>query len=161
MTRLLLRAAADTERLGRAVALTVPWRTPQPLTVFLRGELGTGKTTLARGLLRALGVKEPVRSPTYALVENYVLEPGLVIHVDLYRLRGAAELDGLGLRDDYRAGVLLLIEWPERASTALPVPELIFLLTPEGEARSCELLAGSAVGAHWLRQLMQEFSSEI
>ena len=63
----------DTERLGAALARTVPWQAPQALTVFLQGELGAGKTTLVRGLLRAMGVQGSVRSPSYTLLESYEL----------------------------------------------------------------------------------------
>jgi tRNA threonylcarbamoyladenosine biosynthesis protein TsaE len=120
---------------------------PEPgLHLHLRGELGAGKTTLARGLLRGLGVRGPVKSPTYTLVEPY---PGAVLpvyHFDLYRLGCAEELELLGARDYFRPGVLCLFEWPERGADWLPAPSLELLLTHRGPARGLELQARDPVG---------------
>ena len=92
--------------------------------VFLRGELGAGKTTLVRGFLRELGIGGTIRSPTYTLVEEYRAGGTDVRHYDLYRLGGPAELEYLGLRDHLLAGALCFFEWPERGAGALPEPVL-------------------------------------
>ncbi len=92
--------------------------------IALSGELGAGKTTFVRGLLRALGHGGAVRSPTYTLVEPYEVAGQRVLHLDLYRLAGAADLTALGLRDELDGSTLLLVEWPERAEGALPEPAL-------------------------------------
>lgn len=95
---------------------------------FLNGQLGAGKTTLVRGLLRALGVEGAVRSPTYTLIEPYEVgdgpRPKRVFHLDLYRLADPEELDYLGWREALGDGGLLLIEWPERGAGVLPPPDL-------------------------------------
>jgi tRNA threonylcarbamoyladenosine biosynthesis protein TsaE len=91
--------------------------------VFLHGHLGAGKTTFVRGLLRGLGYHGLVRSPTYTLIESYSFAEWQVIHIDLYRLSALEELEYLGWRDLLDAGCLLLIEWPERAESLLPVPD--------------------------------------
>ena len=101
---------------GRALAERLRGRSG---LVFLRGDLGAGKTTLVRGLLRGLGHHGPVRSPTYTLVEPYDLPGGQVLHVDLYRLSGADELEALGYRESRGTSRLTMVEWPERAPGAL------------------------------------------
>jgi len=145
-----LAAAAQTEQLGAALALSCPWSNTDARCIFLHGPLGAGKTTVVRGLLRALGEHGAIHSPTYGLIESYALARGEVVHVDLYRLQGAADAEGLGLRDSCHGGVLLLIEWPERAPAALPLPDLSLTLAPEELGRRCELAAGSPVGERWL-----------
>lgn len=92
--------------------------------VFLTGELGAGKTTLVRGLLRGLGHQGPVRSPTYTLVESFELPQALVHHLDLYRIADAEELEYLGIRDLLDGASLVLVEWPERGAGVLPAPDL-------------------------------------
>ncbi len=97
---------------------------PAQCVLYLDGDLGTGKTTLARGILRGLGHRGPARSPTYTLLESY--EPGgrRVHHLDLYRLADPGELDYLGLRDLLADPALWLIEWPDRGAGSLPAPDL-------------------------------------
>ena len=94
--------------------------------VELRGELGAGKSTFARGALRALGVAGPIKSPSYTLLETYELPGVHAVHLDLYRLKDPEELEHLGLADYHRPGFLWLIEWPERGAGRLPVPDLRF-----------------------------------
>ena len=109
--------------------------------IYLRGDLGAGKTTLVRGLLRALGHRGPVRSPTYTLIEPYEeLEPP-VHHLDLYRLGDPEELDYLGLRDLLGGESLLLVEWPERGADALPSPDLEVRIEQVPAGRRIELAA--------------------
>ncbi|MBB3190880.1 tRNA (adenosine(37)-N6)-threonylcarbamoyltransferase complex ATPase subunit type 1 TsaE [Halomonas cerina] len=108
------------ERLGRALA--------GHGRVHLTGELGTGKTTLTRGILRAYGYRGAVKSPTYTLVEPYTLEGGLVHHFDLYRLGDPEELEFIGGRDLLADEALCVIEWPERGEGWLPVPDLVVTL---------------------------------
>ena len=105
-----------------------------PVLVHLRGPLGSGKTTLVRGILRALGHRGPVRSPTYTLIEPYTAGAVEIYHCDLYRLAAAEELDYLGIRDCFRDGAWCLIEWPERGRGLLPAPDLDldFAFHPEG-----------------------------
>ena len=121
--------------------------------LHLVGELGAGKTTCARSLLQALGVSVPVRSPTYTLVDTYELDPLLCVHVDLYRLQSASEVDELGLRDLATPGSLLLIEWPEKGGAAVPAADLEIRLDYLGEARQAHVTACSSVGHAWLREL--------
>ena len=93
-------------------------------TVYLTGELGTGKTTLVRGFLRASGVTGSIRSPTFTLVEEYRIGAMTVGHYDLYRLSEPEELEFLGLRDHLAADSLCFFEWPERGVGVLPAPDV-------------------------------------
>jgi tRNA threonylcarbamoyl adenosine modification protein YjeE len=145
----VLPDATATERLGEALALSCTWDERQARVLFLSGELGAGKTTLAAALLRVLGVTEAVRSPSYALVEVYPTPAGQAVHIDLYRLQGYAELEQLGLRDYLNARTLLLIEWPERGAGSLPCPDLhVHLQTVP--VRVAIIQALTDAGARWL-----------
>ncbi|TQM12802.1 tRNA threonylcarbamoyladenosine biosynthesis protein TsaE [Pseudoxanthomonas sp. 3HH-4] len=146
---ILLADSDATEALGQALART----RPQTAVVHLQGDLGAGKSTLARALLRALGVTGAIRSPTYTLVERYPLESGEAWHLDLYRIGDAGELEFLGL--DEGAAVLWLVEWPERGIAALPQADLKVLLDVEGEGRSARLVASSEAGEQWLFRLAE------
>jgi tRNA threonylcarbamoyladenosine biosynthesis protein TsaE len=120
--------------------------------VHLRGDLGAGKSTFARALLRALGVRGAIRSPTYTLVERYPLDDGGdALHLDLYRIGDPGELEFLGL--DAGEGTLWLVEWPERGGSALPPADIDVLLALEGDGRSFDAVAGSPVGDEWLSRL--------
>jgi tRNA threonylcarbamoyladenosine biosynthesis protein TsaE len=148
--RQLLADAQATESLGARLARVVT-----PGILYLNGELGAGKTTLARGLLRGLGHTDKVRSPTYTLVEPYALESCRVYHLDLYRLADPEELEWLGLRDMLADAALLLVEWPERGSGCLPPADLTIDLGFSGDGREASLVAATPVGRHWLDQLAE------
>ncbi|MFT3762010.1 MAG: tRNA (adenosine(37)-N6)-threonylcarbamoyltransferase complex ATPase subunit type 1 TsaE [Pseudoxanthomonas sp.] len=145
--RIELADVEATERLGRALAET----RPDSAAVFLQGDLGAGKSTLARALLRALGVQGAIRSPTYTLVERYPVAGGEAWHLDLYRLADAGELDFLGL--DEAVATLWLVEWPEKGGHGLPAPDLRIALAVQGQGRSAELEALSPAGRDWLARL--------
>jgi tRNA threonylcarbamoyladenosine biosynthesis protein TsaE len=122
----LTHSGEETETLGASLLGTAPAHDAPCRVIELRGELGTGKSTFARGVLRALGVSGPIKSPTYTLLETYELPAVRALHLDLYRLNDPDELEHLGLVDFYRPGYLWLVEWPERASGRLPAPDLCF-----------------------------------
>ena len=145
-------SAEETEELGRALASARP-DSDALAVLYLTGELGAGKTTFARGFLDALGVTGAVRSPTYTLLEFHELEGLTVLHVDLYRMRDAAELESLGLRDWARPGCLWLIEWPERGGDRVPAPDLTLTFAVGLEAHDIDVRAHSAQGNAWLGRL--------
>ncbi len=139
-----------------ALALRMAHTLPQRAVVFLRGELGAGKSSLARALLRSLGVQGAIKSPTYTLIERYALADGDAAHLDLYRIAQAGELEFLGLQDLAPDLRLWLVEWPERGDGALPAPDLVVELKVEGEGRRARLDAVSPVGRAWLETLVEQ-----
>ena len=150
--RLVLGSAEQTEAFGGRLALLRPEGNPLSV-LYLLGDLGTGKTTLARGFLRACGVHGIVRSPTYTLLEVYAT-PGLsVLHLDLYRLSDPAELENLGLREWARNGSAWLIEWPQRGAGRLPPADLLLTLTAGPASHQIEVEARSTLGQSWLARL--------
>jgi tRNA threonylcarbamoyladenosine biosynthesis protein TsaE len=147
--RELLPDISATESLGERLAKTMR----SGAVVFLRGDLGSGKSSLARAVLRSLGVAGPIKSPTYSLVERYALEEGEAVHMDLYRIAESAELEFLGLDDVAGQVRLWLIEWPERGDSALPAPDLEIVLTVFGAGRTAELHGVTDGGRAWLAEL--------
>ena len=145
--------ADGTARLGGAIARSCPWEAPGPRLLFLSGELGAGKTTLAAAVLGALGLEETVRSPSYALLESYELPAGSALHLDCFRLADPRELEQLGLRDYYRQRVLWVVEWPERGGSMLPAPDLAVMLKVEKGGRDALVKPRGDAGVRWLRQL--------
>lgn len=151
MIRCRLANAGHTDRLGDALALS----RPSTGVVYLHGDLGAGKSSLARATLRALGVEGAIRSPTYTLVERYPLATGgEAWHLDLYRIGDPGELEYLGL--DGEEPVLWLVEWPERGVGSLPPPDLRIDLAIDGGGRTAELNALTACGEAWLGRLEVE-----
>jgi tRNA threonylcarbamoyl adenosine modification protein YjeE len=146
---MLLSDEAATEALGHALAQALPQQRAAPLVLYLAGELGAGKTTLARGLLRALGVTGTIRSPSFTLVEPYETPTVSVLHADLYRLRSAAEVAELGL-GELDSHSLLLVEWPERGDGCLAPPDLIVHLSHAQAGRTARMEARTAAGRRWL-----------
>jgi len=121
--------------------------------VYLRGELGTGKTTFARAIIQQMGHVDSVTSPTFTLIETYDLNEVLVAHLDLYRIESEAEMEGVGLRDYLDGDWICLIEWPDRAPGMLPDPDLTIDLAYEGKGRSAVLVVTERLAdrADWLK----------
>lgn len=159
--------ADATDALGRALAASflggpgalargdaaVGGERPPGAVLHLRGDLGAGKTTCARSLLRALGVTGTIRSPTYTLVETYEAGALTCVHADLYRVTGEALADELALRELPASGVLVMIEWPEQGANAVPAPDLTLWLDYAPVGRRARLLAASERGGAWLTRL--------
>ena len=124
--------------------------------IYLQGELGAGKTTLVRGVLKGLGYEGHVRSPTYTLVEGYELTGRMLYHLDLYRIRGLMELEYLGIRDLDDPELWVFVEWPERGAGGLPSPDLILRLAVQEPGRTVLVDAaserGSSLAAAWRAQ---------
>lgn len=120
---------------------------PSGCLVFLRGNLGAGKTAFVRGCLRAAGHLGAVKSPTFTLVEEYSLQGRTIYHFDLYRLADPEELEWMGIRDYLRPDALCFIEWPEKGEgMLLPVADVEVSINIEGTTRNLEFKACSAAG---------------
>jgi len=170
--------AEETEQIGAWLAAARPAGDALKVA-YLTGDLGAGKTTLARGFLREAGVKGAVKSPTYTLVETYragadaavgspdagggadarasalgaraaSAAPATFVHLDLYRLIEPSELENLGLRDWAVPGHVWLVEWPERGAGHLPPADLVVTLAGGEPAHVIEIEAESVLGEEWL-----------
>lgn len=129
--------------------------------IALHGDLGAGKTTLVRGLIRSLGYTGIVTSPTYTLMEPYALAERTVFHLDLYRLAEAEELAMLGLRDIDLDRDLLLVEWPEQGAPLLPAIDLTLWLAdaPSAQGRVLRAEPASDQGRGWWQALQQQWAA--
>ena len=149
-----------TARLGASLALAVGGEAAaiarQGLVVALAGDLGTGKTSVVRAMLRALGVAGPVRSPTFTLVEPYVVSSLDFYHFDFYRLADPQEFALAGFREMFGKATVCLIEWPEKAAGYLPSGDLRFSLRVEGIGRHATVAAVSELGTACLQRMAAE-----
>jgi len=164
-----LKDEAETERFGRLLALAT---SDLPVTagngelkpaatnggtIYLHGDLGAGKTTLARGLMRGYGYDGAVKSPTYTLVEPYEFSRYNIYHFDLYRLSIPDEVEFLGVSDYFESQNLCLIEWPENGGSELPKADLLISLVIENQGRRLSWQANSERGQEIAERLL-EFS---
>ncbi len=147
----MLSGEEETLDLGRRLARSLD---EYPFTIYLRGDLGAGKTTFVKGVLSGLGEEGPVRSPTYSLVQRYAPSGRRVNHFDLYRLGDPEELEFIGGREYFSTADLTLIEWPERGAGHLPPPDLDVKIeyVDAGRRRLC-MEARSEAGREVLRRL--------
>jgi tRNA threonylcarbamoyladenosine biosynthesis protein TsaE len=129
--------AAATEGCGARIAPLLAGG----MIVTLQGDLGAGKTTLVRGLLRACGVEGPIKSPTYALVEHYPVSSLYFYHFDFYRFMTPDDWDAAGFAEYFRDDAVCIVEWPERAGDRLPQADLALSLAYEANERGRELVA--------------------
>jgi len=138
--------------LGHALGKALIAAAGPPMVVTLQGELGAGKTTLAGGVLNALGFAGPARSPTYTLIEPYETAALHLYHLDLYRLSDASEVEALGIRDLLSERAVLLIEWPERGTGRLPGADLQISISygAAAETRVVRLIAATSAGSRLL-----------
>lgn len=125
------------------------------LVFYLDGNLGAGKTTLVRGILRGLGYEGKVKSPTYTLVELYAISRLELYHFDLYRFSDPREWEEAGFREYFSADSICLVEWPEKAGDWLSRPDVRVLLRMRDDGRAAELKAETEAGKRWLSQLQE------
>lgn len=144
VTHLLLNEAA-TENFAAHLARDIK----PPLVIYLNGVLGAGKTTFVRGFLRALGFKDIVKSPTFTLVEPYLLPSMEIYHFDLYRLTSPEELAFIGVEDYCTEKAILLIEWPEKGVGFLPMPNISITFEIKPEGRMVSVQTGIEKGRGW------------
>jgi tRNA threonylcarbamoyladenosine biosynthesis protein TsaE len=170
MNSVYLRNEASTEKLGRMlgnathaeVSADDVSRRTMGARVFLAGELGAGKTSLTRGVLREFGYAGAVKSPTYTLVEPYEEQEYNLYHFDLYRLSDPEEVEFLGVLDYFGDANLCIVEWAEKGKGYLPDPDIEITLTVEGEGRRARWEPRSEKGeviAHRLSVLAESIKS--
>ena len=125
--------------------------------IFLEGDLGAGKITLSRGIIRGLGHTGAVKSPTFTVVEPYEIGEVRAFHFDLYRLVDPEELEFMGIRDYFEGDALCLFEWPDKGEGILPKPDLTITISPQAGGRSLSLSPQGARGEAWCAALAVEF----
>lgn len=121
--------------------------------IYLQGDLGAGKTTLSRGVMRYFGHEGAVKSPTYTLVEPYLLAEKSIYHFDLYRLADPEELEYLGMREAFNSGNICLVEWPSKGAGFLPQSDIVILLHTVPEGRNVEWFGVSEKGENQAKAL--------
>ena len=119
--------------------------------IYLKGDLGTGKTTLVRGALNKLGFTGSVKSPTYTIVEPYSIDNFIIYHFDLYRLNDPEEIESLGIRDYCDGQSICFFEWPEKGGNLLPNADVLLILSYHKEGRKAELIGQTEAGKKILR----------
>ncbi|MCE9677612.1 tRNA (adenosine(37)-N6)-threonylcarbamoyltransferase complex ATPase subunit type 1 TsaE [Shewanella sp. AS1] len=140
--KVYLENESETVSLGQQLAQAIQ----PPLTLYLSGELGAGKTTFSRGLIQSLGHKGAVKSPTYTLVEPYELNGIDVFHFDLYRLSDPEELEFMGIRDYFADTSLCIVEWPDKGAGILPKADLLIDIQYLNQAREVTLTPQTPAG---------------
>ena len=130
------------------------------LTIFLHGDLGAGKTTLVRGLLHGLGHEGKVKSPTYTLVEPYVVSGLELYHFDLYRFIDPEEWDASGFRDYFNAQTVCIVEWPEKAHGFLPEADIDIRIQPQNAGRRISMSGNSVAGQNCIARLQQSWHAD-
>jgi len=156
---LVVRANSEQEQewIGEVLSRVAP---PGCL-IYLTGDLGAGKTTLARGLLRGLGHTGSVKSPTYTLIEPYEIGNRRCYHLDLYRLADPDEIEFLGLRDMLQDDAIMLVEWPEQGQGALPDPDLMIRIRYLEDGRELVINAETDTGIGLLEKLGPELGQVV
>lgn len=151
---------AATERLGQRLAAALAAERDaierQGFVLALSGDLGAGKTSLVRAILRALGVTGPVKSPTFALLEPYVVSRLNFYHFDFFRFTDPGEFDAAGFRELFGPGAICAIEWPERARGRLSTADLSVTLTVKEDGRQAELNASTPLGTACLNRVIAD-----
>ena len=169
---LLLNDEDATLSLGRKLAFALSMNNKQPTKpsellqiqdvqimgaiVYLTGDLGSGKTTLTRGIMRGFGYNGAVKSPTYTIIEPYEFDKSQIYHFDLYRLSHAEEVEYLGAEEYFSSTNLCLIEWPERGQGFLPLADLVIELAQKGNGRSVTCKSHTEKGFKIVKRLTEK-----
>jgi tRNA threonylcarbamoyladenosine biosynthesis protein TsaE len=146
-----------TERLGRVLAK----QRPPSAVIYLMGDLGAGKTTFSRGFIQACGHQGVVKSPTYTLIEPYMLSQQTIYHLDLYRLSDPEELEYLGMDLLTQPETISLVEWPERGVPSLPPADLTLTLKRQQTGRQAILTAHTPAASQWLAKAKSHLGLDI
>ena len=145
-----LKDESETLRLAESMASHLS----PGMNLYLKGELGSGKTTFVRGVLRGLGYQDKVKSPTYTLVEPYSLEKFTIHHFDLYRFKNDTEWDEAGFREYFNNTSICLVEWPEKVGHILPKPDISIELSHTSYGRHLHLISYTSIGIECLKAII-------
>ncbi|MSQ81073.1 MAG: tRNA (adenosine(37)-N6)-threonylcarbamoyltransferase complex ATPase subunit type 1 TsaE [Candidatus Methylopumilus sp.] len=145
-----LKDESETLLLGKKIASHLH----PGMMIYLKGDLGTGKTTLVRGLLRGFGYQDKVKSPTYTLVEPYSFNTFMIYHFDLYRFKNESEWDDSGFREYFNKNSICFVEWPEKAGDVLPKPDIAIELSHQNIGRYIDLKSYTPQGAACLKAII-------
>ncbi len=148
---LYLKSLESTEAFAKEMAGALK----PPLIVGLRGEIGMGKTSLVRALLRSLGIQSAIKSPTFNLVETYETDLGVIHHFDLYRISSLDDLEYLGFRDYLQGPQICLVEWPEKVESLLDVM-VEFYMPQDREGRTLSIKANTILGEQMIAKLLEK-----
>lgn len=143
---MIIKDEHELQKLGGVLATVCQ----PPLIIYLIGQLGAGKTTFCRGFLAGRGYVGTVKSPTYTLVEPYLLDHIHIFHFDFYRIHDAEELELMGIREYFDENAICLIEWPEQGGGYIPKPDIMCKLSIEEHGRRLELQANTENGIQTL-----------
>ncbi|PLX61286.1 tRNA (adenosine(37)-N6)-threonylcarbamoyltransferase complex ATPase subunit type 1 TsaE [Sedimenticola selenatireducens] len=157
----MLVIRADSERKQELIGMALSRVVPSSCLIYLTGDLGAGKTTLARGFLRGLGHAGSVKSPTYTLIEPYEIGNRRCYHLDLYRLADPDEIEFLGLLDMLQDDAIMLVEWPEQGQGALPEPDLLIRIRYLEDGRELVIEAETDSGARLMEKLALELDAVV
>lgn len=144
------------EKASERFAVQLAKSLPKAATITLAGEIGSGKTTIIRAILKQLGVRTPIKSPSFSLVESYQCQEHVIHHFDLYRIQYEDELEYIGFRDYFRDEGFCFIEWPEHGGGLLPHIDMKLCLTFNGTGRTMQIYALTALGKQILSCLMSK-----
>lgn len=156
MNDFLIKLTIPNEQAMLALGAKIAMACQNPTTIFLKGQLGAGKTTFTRGFLRGLGYEGHVKSPTYTLVESYQFDHRTLYHFDFYRLRDPVELEYIGIQDYFAANAICLIEWPDYGAGMLPSPDLLCDIELIEKGREVKLISSSEKGSTILHRFENE-----
>ncbi len=145
-----LGSEAETAHLAEAFATKLP----APFVMTFEGEIGAGKTTFIRAMLKKMGVKTSIKSPTFSLVESYDLVEKVVHHFDFYRIHAEDELEYIGIRDYFSSRAICCVEWPEKGRRFLTDIDMACIIKPEDTERELTFRAGSQKGKQILSELL-------
>ena len=154
---LFLPDPAATDVFGHALADAVR----AGMVIYLVGALGAGKTAIARAMLRKIGVEGTIKSPTYTLVELYVVSRLSLYHFDFYRLQDPEEWLEAGLRDYFNPTSICLVEWPDKAGTSLPQADIVLNLILENEGRQLQMQCNTNVGQECINSALNSLKQTV
>ena len=152
-SRIILNSTDENATIALAQRLAVLLK--PGIVIYLRGDLGAGKTTFVRGVLNALGHAGRVKSPTYTLVETYHAGGLDLLHFDLYRMHDAEEWEAAGFRDEFDGHNVFFIEWPEKAQGLAPAADLEINLIILAQGRNIEIQANTEMGKQCIGRLSE------